>query len=178
MKTKLSLALLTAMALPGCYLDLGGPGSFDESIEPPPPTSTWEGTNELDVDTAQLEGRLGGFSANANAWVASTYGDQYFASIDIRARGARGVIMNSLAISGNIQELEAGTVYEPGAPAGLTFSMIGCAGPEDNLWDYDRSTDDVEVSVEEGPEAGTVELFYTATFEDGSASRGSFVMPN
>lgn len=185
MKTKLALALLCSLAIPGCYMDLGsGGGSIDEPIAPWEPTP-YEVNNELNVTQPQLEGRLGSFSANGEGYVANAYGSGDWVNIDIRVRSEDGVLMNALNIEGGIDALEVGQTYRSNArdynydaPQGLYFSMVGCAGPSDNVWEYDRGADEVEITVEEGPEEGTVELFYTASFEDGSASRGSFVMAN
>ena len=186
MKTKLALALLCALAIPGCYMDLGGGGSgpIDEPLAPWEPTP-YEVTNDLDITQPQLEGRLGSFSANGEGYVANAYGSGDWVNIDLRVRSRDGVIMNALNIEGGIASLEVGQTYRSSsrdynydAPAGLYFSMVGCAGPSDNVWEYDRGADEVEVSVQEGPEEGTIELFYSASFEDGSASRGSFVMAN
>ena len=184
MKTKLALALLCSLAIPGCYFDLGGGGGgpIDEPITP------WEPSepiinNDLDISQPQLEGRLGSVSAAGEGYIASAYGDSNWTNIDLRARGERGVIMNSLNIEGDVRTLEIGQTYRSDSfdydsTAGIYFSMIGCSGPADNAWDFDVPAQEVEVTVEEGPEEGTVELFYTASFGDGSASRGSFVMPN
>ncbi|MFT5354096.1 MAG: hypothetical protein ACI9KE_001297 [Polyangiales bacterium] len=183
MKTKLALTLLCALAIPGCYMDLGsGSGGIDEPLTPRGSTP-FEVNNDLNVTQPQIEGRLGDFSANGEGYVANAYGDGNWANIDIRVRGDRGVIMNALNIEGGLDSLEVGQTYRSSArdydaPAGLYFSMVGCSGPSDNVWEYDRSADEIEVSVEEGPEEGTIELFYNASFEDGSASRGSFVMAN
>lgn len=187
MKTKLALALLCSLAIPGCYMDLGGGGGIDEPLSPTDPwePTPFEVTNDLNVTQPMIEGRLGSFSANGEGYVANAYGDSTWANIDIRVRGERGVLMNALNIEGGIDALEVGQTYRSNsrdydynAPEGLYFSMVGCAGPSDNAWDFDITADDVEVTVEEGPEEGTIELFYTASFGDGSASRGSFVMAN
>lgn len=183
MKTKLALTLLCALAIPGCYMDLGGgSGSIDEPVAPWEPTP-YESVNDLNVTLPQIDGRLGSYAASGSGYVANAYGDSSWSSIDIRVRGEGAVLMNALNIEGDIGSLEVGETYTQrtrdfDAPAGLYFSMVGCSGPEDNVWEYDRSTDDIEISVVEGPEEGTVELFYTANFEDGSASTGSFVMAN
>ncbi len=44
----------------------------------------------------------------------------------------------------------------------MFFSVLGCSGPSDGNWDYDRTSDEVTVQVEEGPEVGTITLRYTA----------------
>ncbi len=60
----------------------------------------------------------------------------------------------------------------------LSIDAIGCAGPEDGMWEFDVPADEVDVTIEEGEEPGTQVLNYFATFYDyegnKSSAEGSF----
>ena len=197
MKNSLALALLVALGAPGCYLDLGGdpPSSPVPSSWPnagsdaavwdggPEADASWNepGENALLVAGSTLNGSLGAVSSDADAefYVYESYGAGDFASIDIRARNESGVLMNRLTIA-NVQQLQVGQTYQSDATTSgpsVFVSVVGCSGPEDNQWYTDTGSEEVTLDVREGPEEGSAEVFYNASFRNGDVVEGSFVMP-
>lgn len=203
MKNTLALAVLVALGAPGCYLDLGGDPPPSPSPNPWPnagtdaavwdggaPDSGWDfdapawnapGENSLAVEGVTLNGSVGVVSSDADAefyvFESSSRGD--FTSIDIRARNESGVLMNRLEIA-NFQNLQIGETYQSDATTrgpSVFVSVIGCSGPEDNQWGTDTGSEEVTLDVREGPEEGSAEIFYTASFRNGDVVQGSFVMP-
>ena len=172
-----SLILFSALALTGCFGEIGraeDPWGFEPG---PAPDPYYGGTDEIGVSNAALSGELSGYSAGETTWVENAYGGANFASVELRSAG-EGVLMNMLSIEGNI---EAGNTYrsngEWDSGSDIYLSMIGCAGSTNGVWDVDVPADEVEIQVEEGPEEGTVSVAYRARFGRDTSS-GSFVMAN
>ena len=202
MKKTLLLAILAALGAPGCYLDLGGDpppnprssvadggvdaarwdgGDWDSGPWNPDASSWNPGENSLAVEGVVLSGQLGEVSSDQDAefYVYESFGNTDYATIDIRSRNASGVLMNQVTIA-NSQLLQVGETYESNNStngASLFVSVIGCSGPDNGVWRTDTGSEEVTLDVREGPEEGSAELFYTATFATGEVVSGSFVMP-
>lgn len=207
MKNTLLIALLAALGAPGCYLDLSGdpappnrPGPRvnalpDGGVDAGDPDAGWgdtgpwdpdvavwaPGENSLAVTSVVLSGEIGPVSSDNSAefFVNESFDSSRFAHIDLRSQTESGVLMNLLSIE-NHELLEVGRNYYTDAttdPASVYVTVIGCSGPQHDLWDADSPSESVILYVREGPEEGSAELFYNARFRNGDTVEGSFVMP-
>ena len=162
---------------PGCFYDLGSwdTGGDDTAIG-------FDGAyNELEATDATMNGEVGGVELSGESRIQSAYGWSDYVYIDLRANGRRGAAMNAITIEGGLEALEVGEeLHFDGddryGSASTYVSVLGCAGPSDGNWDFDRSADQVTVQVEPGPTEDTVQLQYTAYW--GRASNtGTVVVP-
>lgn len=167
MKNRFALVLALAVpTLPGCYFDLTDDGG--DWTEPAPDRGYYGGEETaLTVSDGALEGTFGTIAATGEARVQTAYSYSDYAYIELRARGVRGAVMAGLSINqGDISDLVVGETYvssgDTWGGSAMFFSVLGCSGPSDGNWDYDRTSDEVTVQVEEGPEVGTITLRYTA----------------
>jgi hypothetical protein len=172
MKTIDALTRLTLTAallgMSGCLYDLDfGGDSWDED-------PYYAGSySDLEATGAELDGELGLVQVEGAARVydASDWG--YGASIDVRNDGVGGTGMNRLDIDGvSITELEPGSYestgyYTTSSAGDPNFSVTGCSGPDDGVWDYDVTADHVQVTVTE-LDPWTVRIDWVATFPETS----------
>jgi len=159
----LSLILTLGTGLSGCVLDdlMGDPGYYD-----PPPTEPYYESN-IDVKDASMVGEMGSVSDIAGpATYVDSYGDGYWANINVHSEGTRGFAMGIVNFEGGLNHAD----LVPGAtlrysstdysydgsydPSALRVSVTGCSGPSDGDWQFDESADEVEVKVTEGSEPG------------------------
>lgn len=97
------------------------------------------------------------------------------------AEGEAGVAMAGIVVDGGLGQrtLVPGfrrTFTSDGFTLdGLQIGMIGCSGPEEAVWAYDRFADQVEIEVKEGPTDSQRTLDFTAEYiTEGTTVRGSF----
>ena len=202
MKRSLPLTLLVALGAPGCYFDLTGdepepgPRSFDAGPSDTGPTADsgwgdaglefdaplWEEprANSLDITSLSMSGALGTVSTapGGEFYVYESFGGENYMSLDLRSRTGGGVIMNLLAFE-NTNLMEVGQTYRVSeySAASLHVEAVGCSGPSDGNWYADTYSSEVTVDVREGPEEGSVEIFYSVLFANSDTVDGSFVMP-
>ena len=159
-------ALLLALALPvfpGCVLDF----DFDD----------WDtaGSGEsLVVDDAYVEGDLGDVQGvSSEARVANAYESYGYVNIELRAQGRGWAVMHMLDLE--TDELQVGDRYDSQDHATPYVGLVGCSGPEDNTWDFDRSADRVVVEVEEGSTPDKLRVQYRAEYStyDGETQYAS-----
>ncbi len=149
MRTHALLLALALPVLPGCVLDF----DFDD----------WSSSRDaLAVDDAYVEGDLGevqGVSSAARV-ESATQGDGYL-HIDLRAQGRGWAVMHAIDLE--TESLEVGDVFDSEDPS-TYVGVLGCSGPADGQWEFDRSADRVVVEVHEGSARDKVRLQYRASY--------------
>jgi len=171
--TFLAFALTT---LSGCVFDMDGWGYDDADY------GYGYGESELNADDGALRGDLGNIADfDGNARISDAYGYDDYAYIEMHAEGRNWWTMNGVTIEGGIDhpELVDGatlTFHQDdryyGGSGSLYVSVLGCSGPETGNWDYDRTAEEVTVTVRELEDRKVID--YVATFpEDGGEVSGS-----
>ncbi|MEM6957406.1 MAG: hypothetical protein AAF411_20815 [Myxococcota bacterium] len=180
MRALLPILLLSLFS--GCYFELPGSGA-DGDDAPISGYAGYERAIELDVSNASLSGSLGDVRGTSEfARIDSPWNTDREIYVDLRADVPDGVIMNGLTIEGGLDLLQPGVSFTSSYDDyysdtnGLYASVIGCSGPEDNWWQYDRMAERVTVEVEPGPTPDSVEVNYEAEFPDGSSVLGSLTI--
>lgn len=95
--------------------------------------------------------------------------------------GESGVAMAGLVVDGGLghENLVPGfrqTFTYDGFPLdGLQIGLIGCSGPEEAVWSFDRFADQLVVEVKEGPTSSQQTIEFTAEYiTEGTTVTGSF----
>lgn len=181
--TTLALGLF---GLSGCELyvlsSLGDDDDPPESIAVPP---NLYGDSSLEIRNSELSGDLGRVRQfQGGVWLEQgyQYGDQ--ANVDVHARDVRSdwAVMNLVTIYGGLDNaaLTPGATFEfggaddyyYGGSTSMYITVLGCAGPSNESWDFDSSADQVSVEVQEGSEPGARILAYAATWSDATDYSG------
>lgn len=156
------LAILTILAAaPGCMFDYPGWGDDDW---------TSSSSSRLSTSDPDMVGGIGGVNVTGDAWINDAYAYDSYAHIDLRARGAGGVIMQAIDIEG-IDRLRIGDSYTVDGigryddDAYPYVSVLGCSGPSDGNWDFDSSADEITVQVDPGPTTNTMRINVTARWD-------------
>jgi hypothetical protein len=184
------LALIAALA-----------GDNDTAVETDPTVTGRIPTDEyyymdtestIDFDYNSLSGSLGSVSEFEGGIYQQT-GYQYgeVASIQVDAQNAdeNWALMALLTVEGGIDhpDLVPGATftfnyddyygsYDPADADRLYVSLLGCQGSEPGYWDYDRSANEVTLTVEQGVAPEERVFNYTATWDDGSEVNGSVTL--
>ncbi len=182
------VALSLALPSTGCFYN------FEDRSDPPPaptrepsPSSAEPSTTTLG-QAESMSGRVGRtpeFSTNdveMRLTQRSTQSTVRFDTLDAHGRW----VMANLTVSG--ADGIYNRAFSPGArlsfrngvssAEGVRLSVLGCTGNTRNNFDWDQSTQSVDVTVTEGPSADSVRVTYVATFDDASGShqiRGTFI---
>lgn len=181
----LGLGLAALMALPACAprrADLSD--GLDGAVHGDAATARTHDARAdihatLDVGESQLSGSVGyvrGFAGGVWLEHGEDHADVSTVSIHARDISARWAVLAKLTFRGGIAraELAPGASFEFGATtpysrAGLHISLLGCSGPSEASWAFDRSADLVGVRVRQGSEPGTRLLVFEATWLDWPA---------
>lgn len=147
---RIRVCLLALLALPGlaCLAPRGTGGA------------------DVSVADAALTGSLGAYSHGDAVRVADVHGDY----VELRSSGEHGAIMAGLSVDDGVAGLEPGEVYE--YEDGYGADVIGCGGPSEGTWSYDRRADRVRITVEDRGDLRR--LTFVADWDDGSEVEGSF----
>tara|TARA_Y100001968_G_C19282105_1_gene679773 strand:- start:212 stop:880 length:669 start_codon:yes stop_codon:yes gene_type:complete len=99
------------------------------------------------------------------------YEDGPWTEVNILVDGPNGASMAIFEVWGGLDALPVGAsrVYDrwDSGEDGVSVSVIGCAGREPFVWDYDDAAEEVEVTVTEDPnEPGARVYEFTARFGD------------
>lgn len=139
----------------------------------------------VDVTATSLGGALGEHRFDGGIWMQSGYDYGGYASIEVdaRDRDEGWSVMALLDVEGGLQhpDLVPGAVltfrdadYYSGDTSSRVFvSLLGCAGPVDGGFDFDRRADEVTIEVLEGSTRDARVLHYTGTWSDGSTLDGT-----
>lgn len=153
-------ALLPALLLSGCLLDLSLPGERTSEVsETPDDWGTYETLTDIQFTEPHIRGDLGNVSKiDAPAFQADgqIYGD--YTSITIRGQNETGVIMTMIDYTGDLAT--ADTLADPSTVA----SAIGCSGPQDNYWETDVPAEDLRIQSVPGSAPNLVRVNVFATF--------------
>ena len=178
---------LLATALPlaaGCYIDLGEQSSGGDSAGTGAPVFAFDGGEDgepLAVRNSTLAGDMGPVRGFADGiWLEHGGQADRWAWVEIQAadRGAGWAAMSRVQVTGGLELLEPGLtrtfeggafaepgfVEEPGGEPTLFVDVVGCSGEMPGEWEFDLPAEQVEVQVDEGSEAGWVEVRFEATF--------------
>ena len=121
---------------------------------------------DVSVSEASLRGTLGAYGHGDAVRVADAYDDY----VELRSSGTNGAIMAGLTVDDGIDVLEPGEVYE--FEGGRGADVIGCSGPTEGSWVFDRHARRVTVTVED--HADSRRLRFVASWSDGSEVEGAF----
>ncbi len=185
--TKLSLvALLSSVSLTnaGCWQLLA---LLDRDDEPATTDDYGYSSESLEVEAQSLNGDLGAvqdFDGNVYMEEGYEYNDVATMSVYSRNYEQDWNVMTAVTVEGGLDrpELEPGSTatfqnsdytYSTEVDGQLHVSVLGCSGPAAGGWDFDRTADQVTVTVEEGSDADHRVMHYTATWDDGSQVQGA-----
>jgi len=159
----LTLILTLGVGLSGCVLDdlMGDPYGAGGGAAP-----GYGYDSNIDVKGASLVGDMGSVREIAGpATYTESWGDGYWASINVHSEGTRGFAMGIVNFEGGLDhaDLVPGATlhfsnidYYDGTydPSALNVSVTGCSGPSDGDWQFDEPADAVDVKVTEGADPG------------------------
>jgi len=178
--------ITVALALGACAMS--SPRGPDEGVS--------EGWSELGAVSQLPAARPAGPGEITNGHIAGTLGpylnfseaayrqtllsEAYHGEVTLDA--GRGYwVMTRLDIEGGLAHpaLVPGATFEQAsgtyaAGGELFFSVQGCAGPTEGVFDFDESAESVTVQVEAGPTPNQRVLTFTAVFPGGATVDGSF----
>ncbi|MEZ4407408.1 MAG: hypothetical protein R3A52_13170 [Polyangiales bacterium] len=180
------VALSLALPSTGCFYN------FEDRSDPPPAPTRGTSSSEPSTTTVgqaeSMSGRVGRTPEFSTARVEmrltqrSTQSTVRFDTLDAHGRW----VMANLTVSG--ADGIYNRAFSPGArlsfrngvsaAEGVRLSVLGCTGSARNNWDWDHSTQTVDVTVTEGPSPESVRVTYVAVFDDASGSheiRGTFI---
>lgn len=180
------VALSLALPSTGCFYN------FDDRSDPPPAPTRGTSPSEPSTTTVgqaeSMSGRVGRTPEFSTSRVEmrltqrSTQSTVRFDTLDAHGRW----VMANLTVSG--ADGIYNRAFSPGArlsfrngvssAEGVRLSVLGCTGSARNNWDWDHSTQTVDVTVTEGPSPESVRVTYVAVFDDTSGShqiRGTFI---
>lgn len=125
-------------------------------------------TGDVAVRNATLIGNMGNVEGLRHyATAVDSYSDGRWASIHVTVDTGAGAGMTII----DVWDLSQLDLAEAGASTSPGISIIGCAGDEPGMWDFDQSAEEVEVDVIENPaNPDEITLDYTATFRDYSSA--------
>lgn len=141
---------------------------------------------DLPVENGSLDGAIGdvrGLSPDA-AYDTSGWGELDFASIYTVGFGVNGAAMTVLELDGGLDhpDLTPGArlehdLYDTSVePNALLAFVIGCAGEERDLWEFDQVADRTTIDVSVHPDDDDVlVLAYEASFSDWDTGERSSV---
>ena len=124
----------------------------------------------LTVERPTLLGHLGDVEAAGESSVERIVRDSIGLGIEFRTNTSEGIVMSGLCIPNPIGSLVVGETYETNDAELNLLVVDGASGASDDDWGFSRFSDHVVLSVEEGPDANSVEVFYVADFSEGSES--------
>jgi len=179
------LLLAAGSLAAGCYVELGEPGTGGGTSGTGTPVSFDGGEashgEPLAVRNSTLAGDMGpveGFSDGI--WLEQGETAHRWAWVEIQStdRSAGWAAMSRLHIDGGMELLEPGLVRtfeggtlgepgfseDPGGEPTLFEDVVGCSGQTPGEWEWDVPAEQVEIEVDEGSEAGWVEVRFEATF--------------
>ncbi len=116
---------------------------------------------DIDVTRAELSASLGDYEAGGDARIE--YADEEY--VELRANGPGGAVMIGLTVDEGLSSIPDG-----GSTSG---DVIGCSGPYENDWDFDRHASTVRVRVQHIDERSR-RVFLEADWSDGSTADASF----
>ena len=180
---------LTLLLAAGCMVDRTYESSFAEEGTYELWSDDYGFFGNLEADNARLAGDIGPVrdldeDARVSGWDDGTYSD-----LEVLVESDRGSAMKLLNFHGGIGHpaLRPGTTmtFRGGdypSSNGIYVEALGCSGPSPYEWDYDLPADEVEITVEEGPEEGSQTFVFTTITRNGyefgapSVATGSFVL--
>ncbi|MFZ9889017.1 MAG: hypothetical protein ACO3JL_16090, partial [Myxococcota bacterium] len=123
----------------------------------------------LEVTDGALRGDIGPVrNIDTQASRLSGYQDDWYASVEVRARTDGGAAMSLVNIHGGLDALQPGMRrtfragdYPSGASDELFVDVMNCSGNVEDAWDYDVAADEVTVEVSEGSTPDTLRVDYT-----------------
>src|SRR5690606_32290231 len=117
----------------------------------------------VDIRAESLSGSLGAVrDFEGGIWLESgyDYGGVASLSVESRNRDEGWAVMAALTVEGGLShpDLVPGAVftfrsdeYDYGyGEDRLYVSLLGCSGPADGYWEFDRNADEVTIQVQEG----------------------------
>lgn len=116
---------------------------------------------DIDVTRAELAASLGEYEGG-DATRVEYADDQY---VELRSNGPYGAVMIGLSVDGGLGSIEDGET--------ASADVIGCGGPSEGDWYWDRHASAVRVRVEP-VDARTRRAFVEADWSDGSLARATF----
>jgi len=166
--TKTLTILATAgLLLGGCYFDFDGHGSWSEEPAPYGGSSAGYGT-PLTIEGADLRGSMGTVdSTGGGVWLQEGYFDGYMSQIEVQSQGSGWAMMGMVTVEGDVANMEPGTVVTSSPDyyaSGQHVDVLGCSGPSQGEWYFDRPADEVTIAVGEGSTPDSRRCDVTATF--------------
>lgn len=115
----------------------------------------------VEVVRPELAASLGSYDSGATARVVYAY-DGY---VELRSNDGYGAVMMGLSLDEGLGSIEDGET--------VTGDVIGCGGPREGDWYWDRHASRVRVRAER-VDARTRRVFVEAEWTDGSFAHASF----
>jgi len=163
--------------------DHGSNYTYDDPIDDGSTWDFWGGVfspgTPIDAGQGELSGDYGEhlIPAPVGAQVDG-FEDGPWTEVNLMVDGPNGASMAIFEVWGGLDALPSGTTrtydrWDTGED-GASVSVIGCAGREPFVWDYDDAAEEVEVTVSEDPNDPTARVYeFTARFADpGYAAEG------
>ena len=119
------------------------------------------GGKDIDVTRAALSASLGAYEGGGATRVE--YADDQY--VELRSNGPYGAVMIGLSVDEGLGSIEDGGT--------ASADVIGCGGPSEGDWYWDRHTRAVRVQVEP-IDARTRRVSVEADWSDGSFARATF----